>query len=325
MADALAMIESTAGDKPTSFVKWTAKKGAVVPLTPQRTSHIFTDSTGVWGHAQLNPAGGESTYQFCGTRDWFEYKHETPYSCVGGQFMIPASIDYDGLPLSNPRPMMISGVAIYPQPEDNNPRIELTSKDRAKPINGASTAPSPGWTGAGNSASSASANDVPSKAERDADGWRMLREFINGMAKVAQEEKNKQAQAAPPPPEPAVTKQPAATSVVPPIDPNDDPIGPGGFITPPELASRPAPEPVMDQDVERVVQVCVPMSLEVLGWGSSEPNSKMVAFKTATKKMIRELSAGAPVDYGTQFMIVDNFIGFDPATTDSRSLVRMVD
>jgi hypothetical protein len=81
----------------------------------------------------------------------------------------------------------------------------------------------------------------------------------------------------------------------------------------------------MDQDVERVVQVCVPMSLEVLGWGSSEPNSKMVAFKTATKKMIRELSAGAPVDYGTQFMIVDKFIGFDPATTDSRSLVGMAD
>jgi hypothetical protein len=218
--------------------------------------------------------------------------------------------------------MMMSGVAVYPQPEDNNPRIELTSKDRAKPINGASTAPSPGWTGAGNSASSASANDVPSKAERDADGWRMLREFINGMAKVAQEEKNKQAQAPPPPPEPAVTKQPAATSVVPPIDPNDDPMGPGGFITPPGLASRPAPEPAATKDV--VAQVCVPVTLQDRGWASPQRSVKMEAFETATKKTIRELALSNGVDAGTQFTIVDKFIGFDPATTDPRSLVGVV-
>lgn len=65
----------------------------------------FTDSTGAWGHAELEPAEGEeSTYQFCGSKDGFRYDHETPYSCVGGQFMIPASIDYDGLALRRPGP-----------------------------------------------------------------------------------------------------------------------------------------------------------------------------------------------------------------------------
>jgi hypothetical protein len=41
MADALAMIESIAGAKPTSFVKWTAKKGAVVPLTHHLNEQVM--------------------------------------------------------------------------------------------------------------------------------------------------------------------------------------------------------------------------------------------------------------------------------------------
>lgn len=212
--------------------------------------------------------------------------------------------------------MMMAGTAVYPPPK-KNPRIELTSKDRAKPINGASTGPSPGWKG-GNSTST-SAKDVPSEAARDADGWRMFYEFVNGIAKAAREEKNKQAQAPPPPPEP-VTKQPA-TSVVPPIDPNDDPLGPGGFITPPGLASR-APEPVATKDV--AAKVCVPVTLLDRGWASQQRSVKMEAFEAAIRKTIRELALAMGANTGTQFMVMDKFIGFDQATTDSLSLVMMV-
>jgi hypothetical protein len=118
---------------------------------------------------------------------------------------------------------------------------------------------------------------------------------------------------------------PTPQSTVPPIDPNDDWVGAGGFITPPGLASRPAPEPVMDRDVERTVQVCVPASLENSQWGSPPPGSKMEAFGTATKKMIREIAAGTYVNYATHFEIVDVLDSFTPGTSDPRGLVRVVD
>jgi len=128
--------------------------------------------------------------------------------------------------------------------------------------------------------------------------------------------------AQPHPEEPSPAPVPPA-STVPPIDPNDDPIGPGGFITPPGLASRPAPERAATKDV--VAQVCVSVTLEDRGWASPQRTVKMEAFETATKKMIRELALSNGVDAGTQYTIVDKFISFDPATTDPRSLVRVVD
>jgi hypothetical protein len=205
--------------------------------------------------------------------------------------MIPASLDY-----STPQDVM----GIWGR-EDHDTRIELTSKDRARPINGASSAPGPG-SSASNSAG-ASANDSGSSDEKDAQGWRMFLEIMNGVAKAAdQERERKQREAV------AVAATLAAANGA---EANRAP-------------SAPPPEPVMDQDVERVVQVCVPMSLLDLGWGSSAPNSKMMAFKTATKTVIRELSAGTPVNDSTQFRIMDKFNVFDPGTTDSRSLVAMV-
>jgi hypothetical protein len=134
---------------------------------------VFTDSTGVWGDAQLQIKDKDrSSYQFCGTKDYFEYKHETPYSCVGGQFMIPAAVDFIS-------PQYVTDV--WGGIEDHSLRIELTSKHRAKPISGADTTP-----GGGSPASSSASNstsDVPSEAERDAQGWRMFRESIKAIAK----------------------------------------------------------------------------------------------------------------------------------------------
>jgi hypothetical protein len=124
---------------------------------------VFTDSTGVWGDAQLQFKDKDrSSYQFCGSKDDFGYEHQTPYSCVGGQFMIPASVDYDGLALSTPEPMRINGTAVYGWPQDNNPRIELTSKNRAKPIKGASSAPGPGSSASNSTSASASDSSGPS-------------------------------------------------------------------------------------------------------------------------------------------------------------------
>ena len=119
-------------------------------------------------------------------------------------------------------------------------------------------------------------------------------------------------------PAPANPPVPGATvaspqSTVPPIDPNDDPVGPGGFITPHET-----------ELVRKDTHVCVPMTIVNHEWNSPPPGGKMEAFRDAVKKMIRDEARNIRVDDNTQFRVADIFDSFNPATTDSRDLVRVV-
>src|SRR5882724_3193296 len=107
---------------------------------------------------------------------------------------------------------------------------------------------------------------------------------------------------------------PTTQSTVPPIDPNDDPLGAGGFITPHET-----------EMVQKEAHICVPLNLLDQQWNSPPPGGKMEAFKRAVKEMIRDKARSIRVDDNTQFR-VDGFIfdGFDPARTDPRFLVRVL-
>jgi hypothetical protein len=95
--------------------------------------------------------------------------------------------------------------------------------------------------------------------------------------------------------------------------PQDNPIGPGGFITPHET-----------EMVQKDVLVCVPLNLLDPQWNSQPPGGEMEAFRNATKKIIREEGRSMRVDDNTQFRVVDLFDSFDPATTDPRQLVTVL-
>jgi type IV secretory pathway TraG/TraD family ATPase VirD4 len=121
--------------------------------------------------------------------------------------------------------------------------------------------------------------------------------------------------AAPAPSKPPVpgSTAPSPQNTVPPIDPNDDPVGSGGFITPHET-----------ETVQKEVQVCVPLNLLDHQWNSPPPGGKMEAFKGATRNMIRDKARSIRVDENTQFRVNDLFDGFDPARTDPRFLVTVL-
>lgn len=106
----------------------------------------FTDSTGAWGPVKL-AFPRESTYQFCGTREEFRYNHQPASSCVGSQFWIPASVDYD------PAPRFSTNV--WGASEALTLNVAMTAKDRVSVV-------VQGGSG-GASASSNSWNTEPSK------------------------------------------------------------------------------------------------------------------------------------------------------------------
>ena len=114
-----------------------------------------------------------------------------------------------------------------------------------------------------------------------------------------------------PPPVPAQTNQTPAPSTS--TMPQDDPIGPGGFITPHET-----------EMVRKEVQVCVPINLLEHQWDSPPPGEKMEAFKSTARETIRDKARSIHIDDNTQFRVNDLFDGFDPARTDPRFLVTVL-
>ena len=68
-----------------------------------------------------------------------------------------------------------------------------------------------------------------------------------------------------------------------------------------------------------------PLKLLDHQWNSPPPGGKMEAFKSAAREMIRDLARSIRLDDNTQFRVEDIFDSFDPATTNPRGLVTVLD
>jgi hypothetical protein len=138
--------------------------------------------------------------------------------------------------------------------------------------------------------------------------------FLDALAKAAQNQRNG-SPARPAAPQPAPAPQASAAPRAPvsapaPAPPEDDPIGEGGFITPPTTAATTA-----------LTLVCVPPSLVSQTWGHPAKNSKMDYFEGAVGQYV--LSVAQP---GWQYWVLTaTYTGFDPyKNADSSKLVRAV-
>jgi hypothetical protein len=134
--------------------------------------------------------------------------------------------------------------------------------------------------------------------------------LFDALAKAAQNQRNGST-GRPAAPQPAPAPQASATPRAPaPAPPADDPIGEGGFITPPTTAAATAP-----------TLVCVPPSLVSQTWGHPAKGSKMDYFEGAVGQYV--LSVAQP---GWQYWVLAAaYTGFDPyKNTDSSKLVRAV-
>lgn len=113
----------------------------------------FTDSTGAWGPVTL-AFPRESTYRFCGTREEFRYNHQPAVSCIGSQFWIPASVDYDPAPRYS--------VDSWGAPEAFTLNVAMTAKDRVSVVvqEGSGVGPSSGPSKGSSDSSSVTAKEV---------------------------------------------------------------------------------------------------------------------------------------------------------------------
>ncbi len=74
----------------------------------------------------------------------------------------------------------------------------------------------------------------------------------------------------------------------------------------------------------KFVTVCLPASVYSQSWEAPPPGGKMEAFRNAAEKTIRDAALNGSIDANTRFRIADVFDGFDPGTTDPRTLVTLV-
>ena len=134
--------------------------------------------------------------------------------------------------------------------------------------------------------------------------------FLDALARAAQNQRNDSpARPAPPQPAPAAPARPPVPAPAPaPAD--DDPIGEGGFITPPSTDAATAP-----------ALICAPPTLVSQTWGHPAKGSKMDYFEGAVGQYV--LSVAQP---GWQYWVLAAaYTGFDPyKNADSSKLVRAV-
>jgi hypothetical protein len=189
----------------------------------------FYDSTGTWGAVKLRPVGDwqPSNQQFCVLPEGVAYDRDSPggdlpRTCDGAQTgyqMIPASFEYGG-----PPGFIDSPWSNYDS-KKNELHVKLGPSDRAIPIG---KQPSSG--GASQSSSSAGTGQNKGDAGPGLCGkvscWDY---FAQGVRQAEAQRAAANANHNPPPPSvaprPVVSPAPAPAA--------DDPIGQGGFITPP--------------------------------------------------------------------------------------------
>lgn len=106
--------------------------------------------------------------------------------------------------------------------------------------------------------------------------------------------------------------------------PDDDPIGPGGFITP-APASAPASRQTAPQVSTVEVQVCVPQNLGQRGsWDNPAPGSNMAAFKSLLRRFIRA-NGNPQMEYWIRDDAFDRFNEASASyTPDPRALLEEV-
>jgi hypothetical protein len=140
--------------------------------------------------------------------------------------------------------------------------------------------------------------------------------MLDALQKAAQNEQNAStARPTAPPPAPPPAPQASSASRAPapapaPAAPVDDPIGQGGFITPPTTSAATTP-----------ALICVPPTLLSQTWGRPAPNSKMDYFEKAVGRYV--LSVAQP---GWQYWVLTAmYTNFDPnRSADASKLVRAV-
>jgi hypothetical protein len=187
----------------------------------------FRDSTGASGSIRLSP--GTKNYfptnqQFCVETEGFSYQaagSDPPRVCHGTQFLIPASYVFTG-------PLVSSRVGVA----NNELHVIIGPNDRAVPF--------------GKQASGSGTSQSTGEANVGACGkvscWDL---FVQGLKQAAKDnEARRAANTNGPPSRPSINPPaplpPAAPSTSPADD--DDPIGHGGFVTPPSNpAAAPAP------------------------------------------------------------------------------------
>ena len=256
----------------------------------------FYDSTGTWGAIRRGSfsdgrLGQPSNQQFCVKgRDPFGYTRDSPggdlpRECDGAQTgyqMIPAALEYDG-PL---------GLSRLGYDAANKFYLKLDSSDRAIPLGKqtSSGGASQSSSGAGTSKSDGGAS--PSMCGK-VSCWDLVVQRLNQAVKDDEAQKAAaNTRNNPPAPQPPANNLPTPPQPA----PAGDPIGGGGFITPPTSFNA---------------LMCQPADL---GRNSSwRPGSKMAAFQDMAARYIA--SVAKP---GWQYWISQaQYERFDPATTMS--------
>jgi len=204
----------------------------------------FRDSTGVWGAIRLSPDTKNyypTSKQFCVESVGFSYLaggSDPPRACHGTQFPIEASYEFTG-------PLVSARVGV----SNNELHVSLGPSDRAIPLgkqaSGSGASQSTGGTGGGQSKGDANVG-LCGKVSC----WDLFLQGLNQAAKdnAAQRAANTNSPRPsrpsgnpPTPPPPAAPPTPAPD--------DDDPIGQGGFVTPP---SNPTPAPTRADSLQWV-------------------------------------------------------------------------
>jgi len=195
----------------------------------------FRDSTGTSGSIRFSP-GTKNYYptnqQFCVETEGFLYRAKgsnPPRDCTGAQFLIPASYEFTGplFPWSR-------GYGFA----NNELHVSISPNDRAIPFgkqaSGSGASQSTGGGGQGQ-------GDANVGLCGKVSCWD---DFVQGLKQAAKDNEARRAANTngPRPSPPSISPPAPPPPAAPPAD-DDDPFGPGGFITPPSnpgLATEPA-------------------------------------------------------------------------------------
>lgn len=271
----------------------------------------FTDSTGVWGAATFQ--GEDVDTKLCLRNDIVGYhlQGDIDQPCRSGFYKFPAALYLEPQDRGCLDSIGVNCLAPYTY----NFKFALDANSRAIAVNqGSGSAPA-----SGNSATSSSGPSVGTALA-------VLGALVVGAAILADTpadtKKSPDTSTARPTPAPEPNQNVQHPSADTSSAPDDDPIGGGGFITPPVLGKKVN------------LQVCVPAKLVQKGWDNPPPGGKMEAFKAAILMQMDEDSIGIlrfnnvdeyemTLDFRHSFdsFVAGRSIGYGPGNIDPRDLV----